>query len=147
MRISGPFRKKNIYVDAKITGMHSESMERTAYVGFISEDDSLHDAAAVAASETDEAEASAILFAIKTLRRRLRSFTVICDHESVVQKANWKGKARSSGKNSQVFLDLWRELDEGSVVVQPLKTNPAHRFLNKWVKERESKPQVKIGDE
>ena len=127
-----------MYVDAKITGMHDTALPKRAFVGYVVEGrKDLSGFDQVPASETDEAEERAILYAIKELRDRLKKFTVICDHESAVTKVNWKDHERNKGKNDRVLPDIWKALDEknGSIRVRALKANPAHRFLNQRLKE------------
>lgn len=133
-------RRYVVYVDAKITGMQGDASQRKAFVGYVvvgRED--LSDIYQVSASETDDAEERAILFAIMKLRNHLRKFTVICDHESAVTKVNWKGPERKKAKRDRVLPDIWEALDEkkGSIRVRPLGGNPAHAFLNKKLKELE----------
>lgn len=130
-----------MYVDAKITGMHDTALQRKAFVGYVVEGQKdLSGFDQVPASETDEAEERAILFAIKGLKDSLRKFTIICDHESAVTKVNWKGDDRKKAKRDKVLPDIWKALDEkkGSIKVRPLGGNPAHAFLNKKLKELES---------
>lgn len=119
-------RSHVVYVDAKITGMQGDASQRKAFVGYVvvgRED--LSDIDQVPASETDEAEEQAILFAIKKLRGPLKRFTVICDHESAVTKVNWKGDDRKRAKGDKVLPDIWKALDEkkGAIKVRPLGGN------------------------
>jgi hypothetical protein len=135
------WQRYDVYVDAKITGMHDASLQRRAFVGFVVDGrKDLTGFDQVPASETDEAEERAILFAITQLRDCLKKFTVICDHESAVTKVNWKGDERKKAKKDKVLPEIWKVLDEKnrSVRVMALKTNPAHRFLNQQLKELES---------
>jgi hypothetical protein len=139
-------RRYDVYVDAKITGMHDTALPKRAFVGYVVEGrKDLSDIDQVPASETDEAEERAILFAIMQLRYRLKKFTVICDHESAVTKVNWKYDERKKGKKDKVLPDIWKALDEknGSIRVRALVGNPAHAFLNRRLKESglESAPE------
>jgi hypothetical protein len=134
-------RRRIVYVDAKITGIHDTALQKNAFVGYVVEGrKELPGFQEVQAQETDEAEELAILFAITQLRDRLRRFTVICDHESAVIKVNWKGNDRKRAKRDKVLPDIWKVLDEknGSIRVSALGGNPAHAFLNKRLKELES---------
>jgi hypothetical protein len=47
----------------------------------------LRNARPSSASETDDAEIDAIIFAVTDLRKKLKRFTVVCDHQSVVSEA------------------------------------------------------------
>ncbi len=131
--------KPIVYVDAKITGMHDKQLPKNAFVAYVVQgrEDELSGVRAVQASKTDEAEEQAILFAIAELKGRLRSFTIIWNHESAVVKVNWKGNDRRKGKKDKVLPDIWKELDQASsqIEVQALKSNPAHGFLNRRLKE------------
>jgi ribonuclease HI len=135
--ILGVGRRRIVYVDAKIIGMHDKQLPKKAFVGFIVEGTENHrDATGVEATETDEAEEQAILFAMTSLKEHFQRFTVICDHESAVTKVNWKGNDRKKGKNDWVLPKIWAEMDENkSIRIRPLKSNPAHAYLNKWLKD------------
>ena len=133
-------KRYDVYVDAKITGMHDTALPKEAFVGYVVEGrEDLSDFDQVPAGETDEAEERAIRFAIMELRDRLKKFAVICDHESAVTKVNWKGNDRNKGKKDNVLPDIWKVLDEkkGSIKVKPLGGNPAHAYLNRKLKELE----------
>jgi ribonuclease HI len=134
-------RRYDVYVDAKIEGMHDATSQKKAFVGYVVERSNVQPGfLPVEEQETDEAEERAILFAITELKDRIKKFTVICDHESAVTKVNWKGDDRKKVKKDKVLPEIWRALDErhGSIRVRALKANPAHRFLNQRLKELES---------
>ena len=117
--------------------MHDTSLPKRAFVGYVVEGSKeLSGFQEVKATETDEAEERAILFAIAQLRGRLRKFTIVCDHESAVTKVNWKGGDRRKAKGDGVLPEIWGALDEkNSIRVRSLGGNPAHAFLNKKLKE------------
>ncbi len=127
-----------VHVDAKITGMHDKQLPRNTFVGYVVEgrEKEFSGVRVVQASETDEAEEQAILFAITGLKDRIKGFTIICDHESAITKVNWKGEDRRKARKDKVLPSIWQELDEmPSIRVQALKYNPAHAFLNRRLKE------------
>jgi ribonuclease HI len=130
--------RRTVHVDAKIVG--AERGKKRAFVGYIvkSNEEKLFGAIDVSASETDQAEAAAILFAIRSLTKQgLKNLMIICDHESVVLKANWSKVLRERRKVDPVFRDLWAEMDRNpEVTIKPIGTNQAHAFLNKWLKEK-----------
>ena len=130
-------RRYDVYVDAKITGMQESKPQRHAFVGYVVEGrKDLTGFQEVRATETDEAEERAILFAITDLKDRLGKFTVICDHESAVLKVNWKGEERKKAKKDTVLPEIWRANDEYRMIeVKALGGNPAHALLNKRLKE------------
>jgi ribonuclease HI len=119
-----------VYVDAKILNVHDPMLEREAYVGYIVEVSNRHDATRVEATESDDAEVQAILFAIKELKDKLRRFTIVCDHESVVSEAK-----RSVAKHPSELMKLLRETlkQNPSVGLEVLKANPAHGIVTEYV--------------
>ena len=82
------------------------------------------------ATESDDAEALAIMFAIGELKERLGRFTVVCDHESVVSEAK-----RDAVKNPSRFMKELRETlsQNPSVGLEVLKANPAHGIVTEYV--------------
>lgn len=132
-----------VYVDAKILNMHDPSLLREAYVGYLVEGSSEHNAKRVDATESDDAEVLAILFAIEELRDSLGRFTIVCDHESVVSEANREGVKNQN----QLMEQLRKTLRENpSVQLRVLQANPAHGIVTAYVnaeKEKlDSKPQA-----
>lgn len=120
-----------MYVDAKILNMHDRTLEQEAYVGYIIEGTGAHGAKKVEATESDDAEVLAILFAIGELKGRLKRFTVVCDHESVVSEATKEEVKRPS----RLMEELRRVLrdNSGSVRLEVLKANPAHGVVTSFV--------------
>ena len=82
------------------------------------------------ASESDDAEVLAIIFAIEELKDPLGRFTVVCDHESVVSEAT-----KDNVKNPSDLLKRLRQLlDENpSVKLEVLLSNPAHQVVTEYV--------------
>jgi hypothetical protein len=131
-----------VYVDSKIIDRHLADAKHQAFVGFVIEGHSGHTGfKEVEAEETDRAEEAAMLFAIQELTKppaSMKQFIVDCDHESAVLKANWKADHRKS-KGDGILEALWIEKDANpGVRIEAHQVNPAHRFLNLKLKERES---------
>jgi len=123
-------RSKKVYVDAKILNIHDPTPPRAAFVGYLVEGTDEHHEKSVEATETDDAEIEAILFAMEDLVGKFRRLVVVCNHESVVSEAN-----RKSVKNPSPMLVKLRAMRDKnpSVRLEPLKTNPEHRFLTEYV--------------
>jgi len=90
----------------------------------------LHNAKRVEATESDDAEVLAILFAIDELKGRVKRFTVVCDHESVVSEAK-----RDVVKNPSELMERLRETlrQNPSIGLEVLKSNPAHGIVTEYV--------------
>jgi ribonuclease HI len=138
MRLFGRTKPPKVYVDAKILNMHLPSPTRRAYVGYVVERDGRQNVKEVDATESDDAEVLAILFAIDELKGSLGRFTVVCDHESVVSEAN-----RDAVKNPSEFLLRLREIlqENRSIRLEALMANPAHGVLTEYVNRMNSGPQ------
>ena len=121
-----------VYVDAKILNVHDASLTREAYVGFIVEGTGKYDAGSVDATESDDAEVLAVIFAIEKLKESLKRFTIVCDHESVVSEAN---KEEESKNASQHLLTLRKLLKENKdrIRLEVLQANPAHGVVTEYV--------------
>lgn len=119
-----------MYVDAKILNVHDPKLPREAYVGYIVEGSGRRDATKVDASESDDAEMLAILFAIDELKGSLRKFVVVCDHESVVSEAK-----KPVVKNPSELMERVREAlrENPSIGLEVLKSNPAHGVVTEYV--------------
>jgi len=129
LRLPGWPRSARVYVDAKILNVHDPSLNREAYVGYVVERSGRHNVKRVDATESDDAEVLAILFAIEELKD-LGRFTVVCDHESVVSEA-LKEEVK---KPSELMATLRRVLrDNRSVKLEVLKANPAHGIVTEYV--------------
>ncbi len=118
-------------MDAKILNRHDESLPHSAYVGYVVEGTGEHDAGPEEATESDDAEVMAILFAIERLKGRLGRFTVVCDHESVVSEAN-----RDAVKNPSEPMKLLRSVlqeNRGRIELEVLKANPAHGVVTEYI--------------
>ncbi len=147
-----PFARKliRVYVDAKIVGRHLQDAEHQTFTAFIADGHpDLSGFEEVKAEETDRAEEEAMLYAIHELTRRphdMKRFVVICDHESAVLKANWKGVQRKS-RGDKTLEELWKERDANpGIEIESLRANPAHRFLNQKLKELADLEKQKTSD-
>jgi hypothetical protein len=137
MKISQLFSKSTkVYVDAKILNMHDPGLPREAYVGYLVEGNGRRNATKVDATESDDAEVLAILFAIEELKNSLGRFTIVCDHESVVSEANREGV-----KNPNPLMELLRGTlrENPSVQLRVLQANPAHGIVTAYVNAEKGK--------
>jgi ribonuclease HI len=130
-------RTPRVYVDAKILNMHDAALHKEAYVGYLVEGDGRKGVRRVEATESDDAEILAILFAIEELGGTLGSFTIVCDHESVVSEAK-----REVVKNPSELLGKLRSAlrKNPSVNLEALQANPAHGVVTEYVNELGSNP-------
>ncbi len=130
LKLPGWFRPPRVYVDAKILNMQDPSLSREAYVGYLVERSGSHNVKRVEATESDDAEVMAILFAVEELKDSLGRFTIVCDHESVVSEAN----REEPGKQSSLMERLRELLRENrSIRVEALMANPAHGVVTAYV--------------
>ncbi len=130
LKLPGWSRPTRVFVDAKILNMHDPSLAREAYVGYVVDGSGKHNVKRVEATESDDAEVLAILFAIEELKGSLGRFVVVCDHESVVSEA----KRDEVRKPSQLMQKLRQVLRENrSVDLEPLMANPAHGVVTEYV--------------
>ena len=60
-------RRKRVYVDAKVLGIHDPKLQRFAYVCYVVEGSDLRNARPSNATESDDAEIDAIIFALQPL--------------------------------------------------------------------------------
>lgn len=130
MRFTRRSKPARVFVDAKILNMHDPSLHKEAYVGYVVEGDGLRDVKRVEATESDDAEVLAVIFAIEELKDSLGRFTVVCDHESVVSEAT-----RASVKKPSDLLKRLREVlrDNPSVGLEALQSNMAHQVVTEYV--------------
>lgn len=130
MRFPGRPKPVKVYVDAKILNMHDPALQKEAYVGYVVEGKGTRDVKRVEATESDDAEVLAIMFAIDELRDSLSRFVVVCDHESVVSEAT-----RHSVRNPSELLKRLREMltENPSVRLEALQTNMAHQVVTEYV--------------
>lgn len=130
MRFPGRSKPVRVYVDAKILNMHDPSLEKEAYVGYLVEGRGVRGVKRVEATESDDAEILAIMFAIDELKDSLGHFTVVCDHESVVSEAT----KESVKKPSELLRRLRNVLRENpSVGLEALQSNLAHQVVTEYV--------------
>ena len=137
MRLFGRNKAPRVYVDAKILNMHDPSLPRQAFVGYLVEGGGRQNVKEVEATESDDAEVLAILFAIDELKGSLGRFTIVCDHESVVSEAN-----REAVKNPSDFMQRLRESlrENRAVRLEALKANPAHGVVTEYVNRMTLRP-------
>lgn len=123
-------KSPKVYVDAKILNMHDPALQREAYVGYLVEGSGTNNAKKVEATESDDAEVLAILFAIEELKDSLGGFTIVCDHESVVSEAN-----REEVKSHNPLMERLRLTlrENPSVQLRALRANPAHGIVTAYV--------------
>ena len=131
-----------VYVDAKILNVHDPMLEREAYVGYVVEGSNRHDATRVEATESDDAEVLAILFAINELKDQLRRFTIVCDHESVVSEAK-----RSVAKRPSELMQRLRDAlnMNPTIGLEVLKANPAHGIVTEYVNNLKAEKEEGLG--
>ena len=137
LRVSRFFSKTpKVYVDAKILNMHDPALQREAYVGYLVDGSGKHNVKSVKATESDDAEVLAIIFAIEELKDSLGRFTIVCDHESVVSEANRKGV-----KNPNPLMEQLRKTlrENQSVQLRVLQANPAHGIVTAYVNAEKAK--------
>jgi ribonuclease HI len=142
LKVRRIIKTPNVYVDAKILNMHDPGLPREAYVGYLVEGSGEHNARKVEATESDDAEVLAILFAIEELKDSLGVFTIVCDHESVVSEANREGV-----KNSNQIMEKLRGIlrENRSVHLRVLQANPAHGIVTAYVNAEKTKSDSKPG--
>ena len=130
MRFPRRSRSARVYVDAKILNMHDPTLPREAYVGYVVDGKGIREVKRVEATESDDAEVLAVMFAIGELKDSLGRFTIVCDHESVVSEAT-----RDSVKNPSELLRQLREMlsENPSVKLEVLQSNPAHQVVTEYV--------------
>lgn len=127
-----------MFVDAKILNMHDPSLPHEAYVGYVVEGGGRRNVKRVDATESDDAEVLAILFAVDELKDSLGRFTVVCDHESVVSEAK-----RDAVKRPSALMERLRTtLRENSITLEALQSNPAHGIVTEYVNALKAGPAV-----
>ncbi len=130
MKLPGWYKPPKVYVDAKILNMHDPSLPREAYVGYLVEGKGRQNVKQVEATESDDAEVMAILFAVEELKDSLGRFTIVCDHESVVSEA----RRDEVKKPSKLMETLRMVLQENRAIsLEALKANPAHGVVTAYV--------------
>ena len=123
-------RSVRVYVDAKILNVHDPALPRRAFVGYMVEGGSRRKARESTATESDDAEVEAIIFAIEDLRGVYGRIIVVCDHESVVSEALLK----NPGRQTESIVRLREVLERNKPVkLEVLKANPAHKVVTEYV--------------
>src|SRR5207247_9082165 len=88
----------------------------------------------VLSDEAVETAMQEVSFAIDKLIDRFTDFTIVTDNESVFSVID--GKNRKAGRKRPVLLEILDELDaKPSIRIELLEKNPAHKALNKYVRE------------
>lgn len=130
MRFLGRRRPVRVFVDAKILNMHDPTLQKEAYVGYVVEGKGDRSVKRVEATESDDAEVLAIMFAIEELKDSVGRFTVVCDHESVVSEAK-----RETVRDPSELLRRLREVlrDNPSIRLEALQSNLAHQVVTEYV--------------
>ncbi|MDA4125590.1 MAG: hypothetical protein OK452_00090 [Thaumarchaeota archaeon] len=145
MRVRQFFSKSpKVYVDAKILNIHDPALQREAYVGYLVEGSGKSNAKKVDATESDDAEVLAILFAIEELKDSMGGFTIVCDHESVVSEANREGVKNTNPLMEQLRLTLRKS---PSLQLRALQANPAHGIVTAYVNTEKGKLDSKLESE
>jgi ribonuclease HI len=129
LKLSWWSKSARVYVDAKILNIHDPTLQREAYVGYVVEGSGKHNVKEVEATESDDAEVDAILFAIDDLKD-LGQLTVICDHESVVSEA-LRDEVKKPSERMERLRQVLRE--NSSVRLEVLRANPAHGIVTEYV--------------
>ncbi len=119
-----------MYVDAKILNMHDPALQKETYVGYLVEGGKSN-VKREDASESDDAEVLAILFAIEDLKGEVGKMTIVCDHESVVSEAN-REAVKSPSELMKKLRETLRE-NRGTVELEVLQANPAHGVVTEYV--------------
>ncbi len=109
--------------------MHYKSLPKRAFVGFVVEGTGEHQEESVFADQSDDAEIQAILFAVESLRGKFHRMTIVCDHQSVVSEAN----KQKSKHPSELLVRLRKVLENPSLKLEALQSNPAHKTLTEYV--------------
>ena len=128
----------DVYVDTVILGMHDPNMTKNALVAYVVRGvKELKRVEKVDAKETDDAEYEAILFAIHELKSRLKRFTIICDHQSVVSEANKDSKDTPS--SNPLLSEIRKQLadSDSNITLKWFEKNPAHTLLNEYLIDKE----------
>jgi ribonuclease HI len=103
-------------------------------VAYVIEDTGVSNVNEVHADETDEAELQAVAFAIRELKNKLHEFTIVSDNQSVVIEI--EEKKRKSGVKRPILLEILNEIEtHPTIKVELLENNPAHRVLNKYLRD------------
>lgn len=132
MGIFSSRKRYRVYVDATISNMQDSALTRETLIGYVVEGLELRGVKNIEANETDEAELSAILFAMDELKGKLKQFVIFCDHKSVVSEIN------REPRNAKMKKPLYQKvrtqlLTNPTIQVEWFKTNPAHKHLKQYL--------------
>lgn len=125
------WKHAKVYVDAKIMNMHDQTLPHEAFVGYIVGEGGHRNVKKVEATETDDAEVLAILFAMDELGEKFGRFTIVCDHQSVVSEANRETVKRPSSHMENLRQRL--RVNRGAIKLVALQANPAHGVVTEFV--------------
>jgi hypothetical protein len=130
----GVGRETRVFVDAKILNMHDPALPKNAFVGWIDESGN-SGARQEEATESDDAEILAILFAIEVFDGLPGRLVVICDHQSVVSEANRDAVKRPGElmKELRRVIQERRRAGNPEVELRALQANPAHGVVTDYV--------------
>lgn len=119
----------NVYVDVTILGRHDPNAPKRTYVCYVVDGiEQLKGIKEITAEETNNAECEAILFAMRELKGKLKRFTILCDHQSVVSEAN-----KDTPNDDPLIREIRKELADGKIRLKEFPLNPAHTLLNKYL--------------
>jgi hypothetical protein len=130
-------RPTKVHVDAKITNRDNPEKPKRTFVAYSNEDGSeigFEEIHHEDADQADAAELYAIDFALKGLKRKGRTYTLLCDHESVVQQLQHQ-ELKAPAKLRPILVEVWNEL-QGSTKfkIEHFPVNLADKLLNqKWL--------------
>ncbi len=123
-----------VFVDAKILRRHEKTVPKDTVVAYTVENQDIVNFCKVRADDPDDAELQAVAFAIRELSDRYPDFRIVTDNESVFSVID--GKNRKAGRKRPVLLEILDELEaKPSIRIELLEKNPAHKALNKYVRD------------
>ncbi len=123
-----------IFVDAKILRRYDKTAPKRTFVAYSDENETVSKVNEVHAEDTDDAELHAVAFALGELKNKVQEFTIVSDHRSVIIEI--QQKKRKSGVKRPILLQILDELEaHPTIKVELLENNPAHRVLNKYLRE------------
>ncbi len=128
-----------VYVDAKIIGSHDKTLRKRTLVAYLVDGSRELQAARKieGVAESDEAEMEAVAFAIEELKEKLETFTIVCDHKSVVSEI-LRGETRPRSRHALSKIQANIRANP-SIKVKWLEKNPAHKLLNEFEAEIEKR--------
>jgi ribonuclease HI len=117
--------KVKVFVDATISNSQDPNLPHEAYVAYVVEGrEDMRGMKPIEATQTDDAEMQAILYAIDELHDKLNEFVIFSDHESVVSEVN-----KNLEVDSRLEQIRSRLRSNKNIKVDLFRTNPADRYL------------------